>query len=107
VAVVNESLARELGGSAAAVGQRLKLSWRSDGEIEIVASSATSGSRRSKRRRARPVYLPHGQDRQQLHDADAAHERLAVGPRPGPARGDRRHRPPRCRSAARSRSSRW
>ena len=62
VAVVNESLARELGGSSAAIGQRLKLWWRNDGEIEIVGvvgdvrlSSLETPARAT-------VYLPHGQD---------------------------------------------
>ena len=62
VAIVNESLALELGGSSAAIGQRLKLSWRNDGEIEIVGvvgdvrlSSLETPARAT-------VYLPHGQD---------------------------------------------
>ena len=62
VAVVNESLARELGGRSAAIGQRLKLSWRNDEEIEIVGvvgdvrlSSLETPARAT-------VYLPHGQD---------------------------------------------
>ena len=54
VALINETLARELGGNASAIGQRLKLSWRSDAALEIVGWSATSGSPRSRRRRARP-----------------------------------------------------
>jgi putative ABC transport system permease protein len=62
VAIVNASLARELGGDAAAIGQRLKLSWRHDDEIEIVGvvgdvrlSSLDTPARAT-------VYLPHGQD---------------------------------------------
>jgi putative ABC transport system permease protein len=63
VAVVNASLARELGGEAAAIGQRLKVSWGHDNDIEIVGvvgdvrlSSLETPARAT-------VYLPHGQDR--------------------------------------------
>ena len=63
VAIVNASLARELGGEAAALGQRLKVSWGHDDDIEIVGvvgdvrlSSLETPARAT-------VYLPHGQDR--------------------------------------------
>jgi putative ABC transport system permease protein len=63
VAVVNASLARELGGETASLGQRLKLRWWQDPEVEIVGvvgdvrlSSLDTPARAT-------VYLPHGQDR--------------------------------------------
>jgi len=62
VAIVNASLARELGGEARALGQRLKVSWGHDNDIEIVGvvgdvrlSSLETPARAT-------VYLPHGQD---------------------------------------------
>jgi putative ABC transport system permease protein len=62
VALVNEALARELGPPAAALGQRLKLRWSADPEVEIVGvvgdvylTSLDSAPRAT-------VYLPHGQD---------------------------------------------
>ncbi|MFI4942493.1 MAG: FtsX-like permease family protein, partial [Burkholderiales bacterium] len=62
VAVVNESLALELGGSAAAIGQRLKLSWRYDGEIEIVGVVGDVRLSALETPARATVYLPHGQD---------------------------------------------
>ncbi|HEY7925208.1 MAG TPA: ABC transporter permease, partial [Vicinamibacteria bacterium] len=62
VAVVNESLALELGGSSAAIGQRLKLSWRYDGEIEIVGVVGDVRLSALETPARATVYLPHGQD---------------------------------------------
>ena len=62
VAVIGESLARELGAPGAALGQRLKLRWGGDPEVEVVGvvgdvhlASLDSAPRAT-------VYLPHAQD---------------------------------------------
>jgi putative ABC transport system permease protein len=62
VAVVNATLARDLGGPAQAIGQRLKLWWGGDPEVEIVGVvgdvslvSLDTASRAT-------VYMPHAQD---------------------------------------------
>lgn len=62
VAVIGESLSRELGAPGAALGQRLKLRWGGDPELEVVGvvgdvhlASLDSAPRAT-------VYLPHAQD---------------------------------------------
>jgi predicted permease len=62
VAVVNESLARELGGSTAAIGQRLSLRWRSDAPIEVVGVVGDVRLTSLDTPPRATVYLPHGQD---------------------------------------------
>jgi putative ABC transport system permease protein len=63
VAVVNASLARELGGEAAALGQRLKLRWWQDPEVEIVGVVGDVRLTSLETPARATVYLPHGQDR--------------------------------------------
>jgi putative ABC transport system permease protein len=62
VAIINASLARQLGGDAAAIGQRLKLSWRHENEIEIVGVVGDVRLTSLETPARATVYLPHGQD---------------------------------------------
>lgn len=62
VAVVSAALARDLGGPARAIGQRLKLSWGGDPVVEVVGVvSDVSLVALGETARA-TVYMPHGQD---------------------------------------------
>jgi hypothetical protein len=83
VAVIGDTLARELGPPGAALGQRLKLRWGGDPDVETVGvvgdvhlASLDTPPRQCTA--ARP-------GRQQLHDADAD-GRLATGAGAGRAR---------------------
>ena len=62
VAVIGETLARELGPPGAALGQRLKLRWRNDAEVEIVGVVGDVHLASLDTPPRATVYLPHGQD---------------------------------------------
>jgi putative ABC transport system permease protein len=62
VAVINDTLARELGPPGAALGQRLKLRWRNDVEVEIVGVVGDVHLASLEDPARATVYLPHGQD---------------------------------------------
>jgi putative ABC transport system permease protein len=62
VAVVNATLARDLGGPAAAIGQRLKLRWGGDPEAEIVGVVGDVSLVSLDTAARATVYLPHAQD---------------------------------------------
>jgi putative ABC transport system permease protein len=62
VAVIGETLARELGPPGAALGQRLKLRWRNDPEVEIVGVVGDVHLASLDTPPRATVYLPHGQD---------------------------------------------
>jgi putative ABC transport system permease protein len=62
VALVNESFARELGPPGAALGQRLKLYWGGDPEVEIVGVIGDVHLTSLEAAPRATVYLPHAQD---------------------------------------------
>lgn len=62
VALVGEALAHELGGARNALGQRLKLRWGGDPEVEIVGVVGDVHLTSLETRPRAAVYLPHAQD---------------------------------------------
>jgi predicted permease len=62
VAVVGEAFARELGSRSAALGQRLKLRWWGDPEVEIVGVVGDVHHSSLETPPRATVYLPHAQD---------------------------------------------
>ena len=62
VAVIGETLARELGSAGAALGQRLKLRWGGDPEVEVVGVVGDVHLASLDTKPRATVYLPHGQD---------------------------------------------
>ena len=62
VAVIGATLARELGGPAAALGQRLKLRWGGDPDVEIVGVVGDVSLVSLDTAARATVYMPHGQD---------------------------------------------
>ncbi len=62
VAVIGEALARELGGPGAALGQRLKLSWGGDPEVEVVGVVGDVHLATLDTAPRATVYMPHDQD---------------------------------------------
>jgi putative ABC transport system permease protein len=62
VAVIGETLARELGSRGAALGQRLKLRWWGDPEVEIVGVVGDVHLASLDTKPRATVYLPHAQD---------------------------------------------
>jgi putative ABC transport system permease protein len=62
VALVNDTLARELGPPGQALGQRLKLRWGGDPEVEIVGVVGDVHLTSLETAPRATVYLPHGQD---------------------------------------------
>ena len=62
VAIVNATLARDLGGPAAAIGQRLKLRWGGDPEVEIIGVVGDVNLVSLDTAARATVYMPHAQD---------------------------------------------
>jgi putative ABC transport system permease protein len=62
VAVIGDTLARELGPPGAALGQRLKLRWGGDPDVEIVGVVGDVHLASLDTPPRATVYLPHGQD---------------------------------------------
>jgi putative ABC transport system permease protein len=62
VAIVGATLARELGGPAQAIGQRLKLRWGGDPDVEIVGVVGDVSLVSLDTAARATVYMPHAQD---------------------------------------------